>query len=81
MIILKKYAVLYMHDGQMLFDSTINWNHQEWGVDETVAEAGARGQNARLHRGRHLEQRPDAPPEYFPQKPFDALYRRRTKTP
>lgn len=33
----KKYAVLYMHDGQMLFDSSINWNKQEWGVDETVS--------------------------------------------
>jgi enterochelin esterase-like enzyme len=32
----KKYAVLYMHDGQMLFDSTVNWNRQEWGVDETL---------------------------------------------
>jgi DUF1680 family protein/enterochelin esterase-like enzyme len=34
----KKYAVLYMHDGQMLFDSTINWNHQEWGIDETLGK-------------------------------------------
>jgi len=33
---LKHYAVLYMQDGQMLFDSTINWNQQEWGVDETM---------------------------------------------
>ena len=33
----KKYAVLYMHDGQMLFDSAITWNHQEWKVDETVS--------------------------------------------
>jgi predicted alpha/beta superfamily hydrolase len=32
----KKYAVIYMHDGQMLFDATITWNKQEWGVDETV---------------------------------------------
>ncbi len=32
----KQYAVLYMHDGQMLFDSTMNWNRQEWMVDETV---------------------------------------------
>lgn len=32
----KKYSVLYMHDGQMLFDSTKNWNKQEWGVDETM---------------------------------------------
>jgi predicted alpha/beta superfamily hydrolase len=34
----KKYAVLYMHDGQMLFDSTTTWNKQEWGVDETLTE-------------------------------------------
>jgi enterochelin esterase-like enzyme len=31
-----KYAVLYMHDGQMLYDSTVTWNKQEWGVDETL---------------------------------------------
>jgi predicted alpha/beta superfamily hydrolase len=30
----KKYAVLYMHDGQMLFDSTVTFNKTEWGVDE-----------------------------------------------
>ena len=36
----KKYAVLYMHDGQMLFDSTITWNKQEWQVDETILEKG-----------------------------------------
>ena len=29
-----KYSVLYMHDGQMLFDSTSTWNKQEWKVDE-----------------------------------------------
>jgi predicted alpha/beta superfamily hydrolase len=33
----KKYAVLYMHDGQMLFDSTKTWNKQEWNVDETTS--------------------------------------------
>jgi len=32
----KKYAVLYMQDGQMLFDSTVTWNKQEWKVDETM---------------------------------------------
>lgn len=30
------YAVLYIHDGQMLFDSTKTWNNQEWKVDEVV---------------------------------------------
>ena len=34
----KRYAVLYMHDGNSLFDSSIMWNHQEWGVDETVSK-------------------------------------------
>ena len=34
---LKKYPVLYMHDGQMLFDSTTTWNKQEWKVDETTS--------------------------------------------
>jgi len=29
--------VLYMHDGQMLFDSTATWNHQEWQVDEILS--------------------------------------------
>lgn len=32
-----RYDVLYMHDGQMLFDSTTTWNHQEWRVDETMS--------------------------------------------
>lgn len=32
----KKYAVLYMHDGQMLFDSTTTWNKQAWDIDETL---------------------------------------------
>lgn len=31
----QKYSVVYMHDGQMLFDSTTTWNKKEWGVDET----------------------------------------------
>lgn len=34
----KKYAVLYMHDGQMLFDSTTTWNKQEWKIDEVATQ-------------------------------------------
>lgn len=30
----QKYQVLYMHDGQMLFDANTTWNKQEWKVDE-----------------------------------------------
>jgi len=34
----KKYAVLYMHDGQMLFDATTTWNKQEWMIDEVASK-------------------------------------------
>jgi len=34
----KKYAVIYMHDGQMLFDASTTWNKQEWEVDETMGK-------------------------------------------
>ena len=34
----KKYAVLYMHDGQNLFDATTTWNKQEWKVDDWVSK-------------------------------------------
>jgi enterochelin esterase-like enzyme len=34
----RKYSVLYMHDGQMLFDSTTTWNKQEWKVDEWATQ-------------------------------------------
>ena len=35
--------VLYMHDGQMLFDATTTWNHQEWQVDEVMGRLIAQG--------------------------------------
>lgn len=34
----KKYSVLYMHDGQMLFDASTTWNKQEWMVDEVASK-------------------------------------------
>ena len=30
------YPVIYMHDGQNLFDRSIAFGGQEWGVDETM---------------------------------------------
>lgn len=33
----QKYPVLYMHDGQMLFDPSHTWNQQEWQVDEVLS--------------------------------------------
>lgn len=68
----KKYSVIYMHDGQMLFDSTTTWNKQDWGVDDTMGALLKSGKiretivvgiwnNERRHS------------EYFPQKPFEML--------
>ena len=37
------YEVLYMHDGQMLFDSGITWNHQEWHIDESLQKLISEG--------------------------------------
>lgn len=39
----KKYSVLYMHDGQNLFDSTTTWNKQEWKVDEWATKLNKEG--------------------------------------
>lgn len=33
----KKYNVLYMHDGQMLFDPENSWNKQSWNVDDVIS--------------------------------------------
>ena len=32
----RKYCVIYMHDGQMLFDSTQTWNKKEWHADKII---------------------------------------------
>lgn len=69
----KKYAVLYMHDGQMLFDSRITWNNQEWKVDEVAAQLMKDSITRdfivvapfNINELRHSE--------YFPQKPFESL--------
>lgn len=34
----KRYPVLYMHDGQNLFDATTTWNSQAWEMDRAVCK-------------------------------------------
>jgi enterochelin esterase-like enzyme len=69
----KKYAVLFMQDGQMLFDSSITWNRQEWGMDE-VAGLLINQNKVRpfiivgISNGGSARHR-----EYLPQKPFTNL--------
>jgi enterochelin esterase-like enzyme len=68
-----KYAVLYMHDGKSLFDTSITWNGQEWGVDETMSNLLKEDKIRKTivvavwngDRNRHNE--------YFPQKPFETF--------
>lgn len=69
----KEYSVLYMHDGQMLFDSTQTWNHQEWGVDETMAELEKNGYKVNCIVVGVWNAGPARHSEYFPQKPFEQL--------
>jgi len=39
----KRYQVLYMHDGQMLFDASSTWNKQAWNVHLNMAALIAQG--------------------------------------
>jgi len=69
----KKYAVLYMHDGQMLFDATTTWNLQSWDADDVAAKLMQEGKVRNfiivgiwnIGKTRHSD--------YFPQKPFESL--------
>lgn len=36
--------VMYVHDGQNVFDSTHTWMHQEWQIDEAVMRLGNQGE-------------------------------------
>ena len=68
----KRYPVLYMHDGQNLFDRRLTNFDKEWGVDEAIAGMAARGDlrewivvGLRSPRDRYLA--------LFPEKLFDYL--------
>jgi predicted alpha/beta superfamily hydrolase len=68
-----KYAVLYMHDGQMLYDPGQSWNNQAWDIDDVASElllknkvkdfivVGIWNGGQRRHE------------DYFPQRPFKEL--------
>lgn len=69
----KKYNVLYMHDGQMLYDPEMTWNKQAWNVDDVLTKLLIEHKIQDLivvgiwNGGvtRHID--------YFPQKPFQSL--------
>lgn len=39
----ERYPVLYMHDGQNLYDAATTWNHQSWEMDSTACRMIAEG--------------------------------------
>ena len=65
-----KYAVLYMHDGQMLFDPASTWNKQAWQVDSIAGQLISENKIQKCiiigiwnnDKKRH--------PEYFPQNVY-----------
>jgi enterochelin esterase-like enzyme len=61
--------VLYMMDGQMLFDSNTTWNKQEWGVDETLTRLIEQG-TVEPTMVVAIWNIPKRRPEYFPKKVF-----------
>lgn len=69
-----EYAVIYMHDGQMLFDAAQSWNDQEWKVDEVLGRLLTEPKLQRkaivvgVANGGELRHR-----EYFPQKAFEMM--------
>ncbi len=69
----KKYAVLYMHDGQMLYDSNITWNKKSWNIDHIISKLIAENKikNVIVVGIWNVDKKRHA--EYFPQKPFEAL--------
>lgn len=69
----EKYAVIYMHDGQMLFDAKSTWNKQSWEIDEIASRLISEGKTQKFivvgiwNNGlkRHSE--------YFPNKPYQTI--------
>jgi len=68
-----RYSVLYMHDGQMLYDPDISWNKQAWNIDDVATELFKTDKIKKFivvgiwngGQTRHSD--------YFPQKPFEQM--------
>ncbi|MCB9313250.1 MAG: esterase family protein [Lewinellaceae bacterium] len=69
----RRYPVLYMQDGQMLFDATVTWNQQEWGVDETMDLLIREGRIREAIVVGIFNHQDKRALEYIPQKPLDTL--------
>jgi enterochelin esterase-like enzyme len=75
----EKYAVLYMHDGQMLFDPSITWNKQAWKVDEIAGKLIAEGKTQKFIVVAIWNNGQKRHPEFYPQKAFKILTEKERK--
>ncbi|OOG78338.1 alpha/beta hydrolase [Flavobacterium sp. A45] len=69
----EKYAVLYMHDGQGLYDAESTWNKQAWEVDQIAGKLIAEGKTQKFIVVGIWNNGAKRHPEYFPQKPYESL--------
>ena len=77
----KKYAVLYMHDGQMLFDAKTTWNKQEWKADEWAGQLQKEGKTKdfiivaphNISKIRWNDYYPEKTMDYLPEAVRDSL--------
>src|SRR5688572_13869880 len=74
----KKYAVLYMHDGQNLFNPKESYIGVDWGVDEAMTRLISEGK-VRDTIVVGIWNTPKRIPEYAPQKAYDLVNRRGIK--
>jgi len=69
----KKYSVLYMHDGQMLYDGSNSWNRQSWDVDDVATKLMQEGKVNNFIVVGIWNSGQDRHANYFPQKPYESL--------
>ena len=67
------YPVLYMHDGQMLFDSSITWNHQAWDVDDVTSGLMSENKIRKCIVVGIWSDGTTRHADYFPEQPFNSL--------
>lgn len=72
----KKYAVIYLHDGQTLFDPSLSWVKQEWKVDETMGKLIREGAIRDAIAVGIWNSETGRVGDYFPQKAFEMLPKR-----
>jgi predicted alpha/beta superfamily hydrolase len=75
----QRFDVLYMHDGDMLFDKDLSWNGQSWEVDEVAGALIGSGEVkpfivVGISNDGELRHS-----DYFPQRPWEALTEQQQK--